>query len=322
MVKVLHITNNYPTPNYPIFGIFVKEQINSLNDLGVNNDVFFMNTREGGKKEYLKSLFKLHTYFYHNKYDLIHCHHSYSSFIFLCSVTILGKKCILSYQNDPKNEGGNLLFRILLLFFDKIILKNKISGIKCDKIVYLPNGVDTNLFRPRDKSSCKKRLGLKENKKYIVFMDSYTRRTQKRIDRFNETIRILREDYLLSEIEPLILTNTERSLIPYLLCASELHLLTSDFEGSPNSVKECLACNVPVVSTPVGNVADLIGDIEGCFVSESFNPEELAELASKTLRIKNFSSRGSLMEKGLGIKEVGLKLLEIYNELISNESHG
>ena len=55
-MKVLHITNNYPTPNFPIFGIFVKEQIDSLSALGVENEVFFINGREKGKLEYVKSL--------------------------------------------------------------------------------------------------------------------------------------------------------------------------------------------------------------------------------------------------------------------------
>ena len=55
-MKVLHITNNYPTKNFPIFGIFVKEQIESLNAEGVSSEVFFMNTREKGKEEYFYSL--------------------------------------------------------------------------------------------------------------------------------------------------------------------------------------------------------------------------------------------------------------------------
>lgn len=48
-MKVLHITNNYPTEKFPIFGIFVKEQIDSLTELGVENEVFFIKGREKGK---------------------------------------------------------------------------------------------------------------------------------------------------------------------------------------------------------------------------------------------------------------------------------
>ena len=48
-MRILHITNNFPTLNFPIFGIFIKEQIESLNKLGAENEVFFINSREEGK---------------------------------------------------------------------------------------------------------------------------------------------------------------------------------------------------------------------------------------------------------------------------------
>ena len=154
-MRILHITNNFPTQNYPIFGIFIKEQIDSLTDLGVENEVFFMNSREEGKSAYLKSLIKLRRLLRENRYDIIHCHHSYSAFIFLCSGKFFGRKCLLSYQSDPRNEGGILLFKILYKFFDIIILKNRAKEINCSKTVYLPNGVNTEFFMPMDKAECK-----------------------------------------------------------------------------------------------------------------------------------------------------------------------
>ena len=149
-------------------------------------------------------------------------------------------------------------------------------------------------------------------------MDSYKRRTQKRVDRFNEVINKLLEKGNLYNIEPLVLTNTDRSLIPYYMSVSALHLLTSDFEGSPNSVKECLACNTPVVTCPVGNVEDLIGDVEGCFISKSFNSIELSELVEKCLQNKEFTSREKLLSKKLDINSVALNLKEIYKKIIYN----
>jgi hypothetical protein len=53
-MKVLPLTNNYPTTNFPIFWIFVKEQIESLVETGVKCEVFFINGKENGKIEYLK----------------------------------------------------------------------------------------------------------------------------------------------------------------------------------------------------------------------------------------------------------------------------
>jgi teichuronic acid biosynthesis glycosyltransferase TuaC len=315
-MKVLHVTNNYPTTNFPIFGIFVKEQIDSLTDLGIDSEVFFINGREGGGKEYLNSILRLRKHLSNFKYDLIHCHHSYSAITLLFSGRIYGKKCLLSYQNEPAREGGKLLYNILYPFLDLIILKNKSAEIKCARTIYLPNGVNTEFFKPQNKSLCKRQLGLDEGTRYIVFMDSNTKhRTQKRIDRFMATIKILKENYLISDIEPLVLTNVVRQLIPTYLCASDLHLLTSDFEGSPNSVKECLACNIPVVSTPVGNVAEIIEDINGSYVSKSFDPEELADLSIKALSNKDYTSRESIIKKGLDIKSVASRLFNAYKGL-------
>lgn len=315
-MKILHITNNYPTPEFPIYGIFVKEQIDSLNALGIVNDVFFINGKKGGKIEYLKAIFELKKHFSKNIYDIIHCHHCFSGIVYICSGKRYKRPCILSYQNDPKKEGGKLLFKIMYKFFDKIIIKNNSKFLKCSNSIHLPNGVNLGVFKPMDKILCKRQLGLDENKKYILFMDSNKhKRTQKRFDRFEQIIDILKEKYLKNDIEPLILTNTERHLVPVYICSSELHLLTSDFEGSPNSVKECIACNIPVVSTPVGNVNDLIGDINGCYVSKTFDIQELADLVVKALDTVEFSSRNYIINKGLELNRVANKLYQLYNSL-------
>lgn len=314
-MRILHITNNFPTLNFPIFGIFIKEQIESLNKLGAENEVFFINSREEGKGAYLKSLWKLYCLLKQNRYDIIHCHHSFSGVIFMLTARWYKTKRLLSYQSDPRNEGGLLLFRILYLFFDKIILKNKPKDADKAKIIYLPNGVNTSFFVPMERNQCKEKLGLDKSKRYILFMDSYNRRPCKRIDRYSETLSILKEKYQHVDIEPLVLTNTARNLIPAYINASDLHLLTSDFEGSPNSVKECMACNIPVVSTPVGNVSDLLQEVEGSFVSKTFSPEELAELSDRSLRTRLVDSRHSLAKKGLDIETVARRLLDLYVDI-------
>ena len=317
-MKVLHITNNYPTKRYPIFGIFVKEQIDSLTNLGITNKVFFINSREKGIKEYIFSYFRLLVHLIRNKYDLIHCHHSFSAAIFAVTLYPIFSKCVVSFQNDPSREWKGKLFPICNLLFDRMILKNNsMKYSKYRKCIYFPKGVDINLFRPLLKEECLKVTNLDSFKKYILFLDSYNRRIQKRIDRFNQVIQILREEYGRTDIEPLVLTNTERKYIPYFMNISEVHLLTSDFEGSPNSVKECLACNTKVVTTPVGNVDDLIGDIPGCYISESFDPKELAVLVVKSLEYENFQGRSNLISKKLDINNTAIKLKNIYDLIIN-----
>jgi glycosyltransferase involved in cell wall biosynthesis len=313
-VKVLHITNNYPTKSHPIFGIFVKEQIESLTSHGIKSDVFFINGRENGKNAYFSGLRDLRRKLRNNDYDILHCHHVFSAVLLMLTFRWYQSKRIVSYQNPPKKEGGIFLFTIIKLFFNGVILKNTKSNKK--NIFYLPNGTNTDFFKEYSREESIRKLNLDENRNYIIFMDSNKeKRSQKRVDRFDKVIDILLKDENPFNIVPLKLTNTKRNLMPYYLSASSLHIITSDFEGSPNSVKECISCNTPVVSTPVGNIDDLIGNIKGCYISQSFNCEELAELVIKSLNHKNFSSREKLFDKKLDIKSVAEKLLKIYKSI-------
>lgn len=93
--------------------------------------------------------------------------------------------------------------------------------------------------------------------------------------------------------------------------------MTSDQEGSPNSIKESIMCNVPTVSTDVGNVREMTSDIAGCYVSDVFSSEELAFYVDKVLKDPTpFNGRDSLIKKGYGIHEVANKLVSIYNTVL------
>src|SRR5699024_3269589 len=134
---------------------------------------------------------------------------------------------------------------------DQSIFKNNSNLIIDNSCSYLPNGVNTQFFIDKGKWESFKKLGLNESKIYILFVSSNFIRKQKRYDRFKKVLAILTKQYKWENIEELSLVNIPRDLMPYYFSASSLHLLTSDFEGSPNSVKESMSCNTPVVSTPV-----------------------------------------------------------------------
>ena len=316
-MKVLHVTPNYPTPEFPIFGIFVKEQVDSLKNEGIECDVFFSNGKvNGGIKAHRASIKKVRHLLRKNHYDVIHCHHAISGLILLLAGGTCGNKCILSYQNDPSREfGGMKLFRLFYVVFDRIIIKNTTVLLKKKKVVYLPNGTNADFFQPMNKAKCREKLGLDADKHYILYMDSNAgTRTQKRHDRYEEALELLKKDF--DNIVSVELTNTPREEIPTYMNACDLHLMTSDYEGSPNSVKECLCCNTPVVCTPVGNVTEMMGDIPGCFVTKGFTAEELAVCVKKVLKSEEpFNGRELFLAKGYGIETVAKKLKCLYEGL-------
>jgi len=315
-MKILHITTNYPTPEYPIFGIFVKEQVESLRKLGIECDVFYCDGKGRGFKQYVTYIPALFKKIVHGKYDIIHCHHTLSAIILAMTGLLPFKKVVLSYQNDPDREWGGTVFRMMNLFCSRIIIKNKSLYLRFRKTVYLPNGCNEDFFKPLDKQECRKALGWDPEKKYIVYMDSNKGvRTQKRKDRFDETMEILKNRGF--DVEPVILRNTPREKMPTILNACEMHLLSSDFEGSPNSVKECMCCNAAVVSTDVGNVREMIGDIPGNAVVSEFTAEALADAAEGILRSEEvFDRRTPFLAKGYGMETVATKLKKNYEAII------
>ena len=316
-MKILHVTPNYPTPEFPIFGIFVKEQVESLQKIGVECSVLNCDGQNKGFKKYItylpiiwwKSLF--------GGYDIIHCHHALAAVLLCMTGAPLFKKCVLSYQNDPTNEWGDKMFKLFNLRFKKFIIKNTSPYMENKKFVYLPNGCNQDFFVPMDMKECREKLGWDQDKQYIIYMDSNKgTRTQKRKDRFDEVIALLNSKYGWNAVA-VVMRNVDRPLVPFYLNAANLHMISSDFEGSPNSVKECMCCNTPVVSTPVGNVAEMIGDIPGTYVTKSFEAEELAECCDKVLRsIVPFEGREPFLAKGYGMATVAEKLKKLYLEVI------
>lgn len=304
----------------------MKEQVESLEKYGVDNTIFFSNGSEtgvgkhhGGMREHIKSVFKLQLHLLTHRYDLIHCHSVISGLILYMSGGALFHKCLISYQNDPEHNSDGKYFERLYSVFNKIIVKMPTKYLSRDKVVYLPNGCNTDIFKSLNKEECKRKLGLDLKKRYILFVDSNTgkKRTQKRKDRFDETLQILRDQYGYESLEELVMVGVRREEVPYWMNACDLHLLTSDQEGSPNSVKECLACGVPVVSTNVGNVVDLLTDVDGSYVSEEKDPYELAQLVDQSLKKgPYFSIRESFISKQLDLDSVAKRLVEIYKEII------
>ena len=81
-----------------------------------------------------------------------------------------------------------------------------------------------------------------------------------------------------------------------------------------------MACNLPVVSTPVGNVPDLFNNVSTCYMSSDFNAEQLAELANKVLTYSgNIDTRNDIIEKGLDLDSIGKRLFELYKKIVTTD---
>jgi len=318
-MNILHVTNNYPSDKFPIFGIFVKEQIDSLNYIGEENDVFFIDGRSKGKLEYIKALWRLRKVTLTKNYDIIHCHHALSALCLIFSGCFINNKIVVSFQNDPVHEFGVFLFKFITFFTDGWIFKNNSKFISNEYSFYLPNGVNFDFFKDINQAEARKKINLDFDKIYILFVSSNKIRVQKRYDIFTEVLQLLKVKYNYKNIEEVKIINVERENIPFYLNAVNLHLLTSDFEGSPNSVKECMACNTSVVSTDVGNVKELLSNVKGSYVSTNNSSDELAMLVDKSIKDNICNGRIELAKQKLEINQVAEKLVTIYNKVINKK---
>jgi glycosyltransferase involved in cell wall biosynthesis len=118
------------------------------------------------------------------------------------------------------------------------------------------------------------------------------------------------------EAEFHVLQDIQHSIVPVWLNASNVVLLTSLHEGSPNVVKEALACDVPVVSVDVGDVRERIEGIAGCYIALP----EPGDLAAKLCMVYGGLQRvpGRINVQELSLERVALRLKEFYGEVLAS----
>lgn len=133
---------------------------------------------------------------------------------------------------------------------------------------------------------------------------------------------ILKTKYGLN-VEEKELKGLTRAEIVQLYSNSDLLLMTSNSEGSPQAVKEAMACNLPCVSTPVGDVRLLLSNVKDCYVSSSHDATELAELVVKSLQRtgKGVLGREKILNLHLDEESIANEVYKIYSSLLSKQKN-
>jgi glycosyltransferase involved in cell wall biosynthesis len=216
----------------------------------------------------------------------------------------------------------HLLSRRAALRADEVIVKSRemadaLSPIDCHVI---PNGVDMDAFRPMSQTAARAKLGWKQGEPLILFGGNPAD--------MNKNHRLARESVALASerlgkaIRLIPLKGFSPEAVPAVMNACNGMILTSHREGSPNVVKECLACNRPVVSVRAGDVESVIGSIDGCHLRD-YSPEELAGgLCSILEQPREIRGRGALREKGLDMGTTAERILGVYCRAMGVSSEG
>lgn len=315
-IKVLHITNLFPVPENAQFGIFIKEQLHALSQ-HISCDVMVFPAMFRGMREYVRLLFEV-TPSRLSEYDIVHCHHAYIGLLY--GLRFRRKPFVLSILGG--DYYGSLFQRMIatmaMSLADAVVFKAALpKGLAGNnKVHYVPNGVNTDFFSPVDRTEAKRACGLNPDRQYISFVEAVSSfRPEKRHDIAEKVVGILKERG--KDVELLHISGIDsREQYRLLLNASDVNLLVSDYEGSPNSVKEALALNIPVVARNVGNVGEMIGGLEGCYVVDSVDPAVIATFVDQALSVQVVPGRQRLSELALDIDSTTREILDIYEKVL------
>ena len=296
-MKVLYVTNMYPTEKKPVYGIFVKEQIaDAARYLDVQQDVYLMNGAEKGPKEYLKAVFLVPWKIMRGNYDLIHIHFGLAGLWRLFYNPGLPVFLSLHGADILEAQGKHNQIAItkrLLPKMDRVFTLNEemnaVVSQHTDRYEMLPCSVNVDLFRPTG-------LEKKHSDKLLLFPGS----PSVPVKDFPLFERVLEEVKKRTgeEVTYAPLKNLTRTGVRDLMNRADCLVMTSVSEGSPQAVKEALSCGLPVVSVDVGDVASMLKDVPFCAVTATRDPQSLAAAVVRALEGDRAQIRRAFLDKG------------------------
>jgi len=290
-MRILAVTNMYPSRNFPGSGVFVEEQIQSLRALGLELRVLFVNRRREGAAVYYRMRKQIAQALAEFQPDLIHVmyggvmarqvvqhHHARPILVTFHGSDLLGEN-LSGWMRKLISRYGVICSRLAAEAADGVIvvarhLLSALPSLKKDKVRVLPCGIDLDRFRPLDNLACKQQLQWHKDTFHVLFASGNgdpVKRPWLAKQAVQEAIR-----RGLGTTQLHYMTHVPHADVPIWLNASDALLLTSDHEGSPTIVKEALACGLPIVSVPVGDVKERIDGIDGCQIAEP-NASALAD---------------------------------------------
>lgn len=288
----------------------VFEQGESLRSLGYEIDYYLVKGK--GLKGYLSNLISLRKKYKLGNYDIVHAHNIFCGF--LCGIAFL-KPLVVSLMgwNVQIFYLKYLIYIFNYLLWDVCIVKSQSMQLALKKmqVEIIPNGVDINAFKPMNGKIAKEYLNWDVNKKHFLFPADPSTEI-KNFPLCEQAIGILsNDDFVLHT-----LGGVARKDMPYYYNASDVVIFTSKGEGSPNVIKEAMACNCKIVSVGVGDVPERFLGVKGCFICQY----QAYDVAHKIMDALNFPQKEVTSRQGviyLNSLVIAERISEIYNSIIT-----
>ncbi len=247
-----------------------------------------------------------------NQYDLIHAHYVFAAlvartqFLYPLVITHHGDEAFYGWQAPLSWISSRLVDKVI------VVTEEIRRAIAVKKATVIPCGIDFELFKPIPQEEARKKLGLPLNKRLVLFVGNYYE-TRKRYDIAERAIKLVRQTY--EDVDLVLAYKRPYDEIPIYMNACDVLVLPSDREGSPQVVKEAMACNLPILATVVGDTPEVLAGIEGCYLCER-NPEDFAE-KMKLVLAKPFRTNGRKLTNRYELQAIARQIIEVYEQVMN-----
>lgn len=277
-MKILIVcSHRYYAPYTDYVAPFIYEQMQGLKKLGCDFRICFV--KGGGLKSYWHAWKNLRKMIDEYKPNLVHAHYG-----LCCMIANLQRRVpvVSTYHgSDINNSKTRWISKIAIRLSQRnIFVSERLMSLikRPQRAIVVPCSVDTTTFYPMDKMECRKQLGMDLEKKYILFSKEFADTVKnyplakQAVEKYNPQAELL-EFY-----------GYAREQVSLLYNAVDLGLMTSFTEGSPQFVKEAVACGCPVVSTDVGDVREVIDGVSNCYLS-TYEVDDVVNGMQKALAV-------------------------------------
>ncbi len=295
---------------------FVQSQYDSLVEAGL--DMILFPVVGHGIKAHLRAAIELRRIIRQEQPDVVHAHYSICGHVAaLAMMCIRSKpKLVVSILGSfPTHSKKWRLVRFCIRhIWDKTIVKSQRTARQLgEDVSIIPNGVNLDMFCPQDHLDARARVGFDADKRYVIWC-SHPDRIEKNYALAQAAVELVKKEQ--DNVELLTIYNkTPQDVVQYMNAADCL-LLTSVQEGSPNVIKEAMACNCPIVSTDVGDVRERLLGLNGCYIlpeKDMQSPEALANLIGEAIRYgKRTEGYNRIINDELTIQQVVKRIMSCY----------
>jgi teichuronic acid biosynthesis glycosyltransferase TuaC len=324
-LRVLVVTNMYPSPKHPSYGAFVATQVRSLSNAGVTVEVDFINGRRA-MAAYAVAPRRISRLARSGRFDLVHAHYGVSGWAAMFQDLPL----VISYVGDDllgtPRRGGHLTVKSRISRTLGLMAARRAAALICvsenlrtalsrpedqARAHVIPLGVDTALFTPGDRQAARTRLGVAQDERLVLFPNTPTE-PRKRLDLAEAAMARLNAVGVSARLW--VVTGVAYSEMPDYFRAADCLLLTSDWEGSPMVVREALSTDLPVVSVDAGDVRLWLDRVPGCRLVAR-DPEAIAQGLAAVLR-QGGRIDGRPIRTELAIDRVTARVLDVYRDVL------